>query len=588
MSGKYQKQLTIMEVIEKLNCKQWVLPNIQRRFVWDAERIVNLFDSILQGYPIGSFMVWKTTSEKTIREMQFFSFIQNYQERWHETCDEENTIKDEVYSVIDGQQRLNSIYIGLLGSYAEKLPHKKWKASYNPDIQPQRHLYLNICEPDTNDDNGRRFDLKFLSKNEFYNLPNNNYYFRLNDIRKIKNGSSDTIKQIINEMGIDKLHKQSAIKNLKIVYNTFCVSKIINYYLEEDNELDKVVDIFVRANSGGVPLSFSEMVMSKIVSEWSEARSYFDGLVSLIRNETRIEITHEFILKCFLYLFSEDIRFKITNIDNTLIDNIKKHMDDVRCVIESTCMFALSIGLNDEVIRSKYSLLPVLYYSYITGKKLNNVNNYELDKNKSGLFLKLSLIKGLFGGSPDSILLPIRKIINNSIANNNQCFPLKQISNYFIGRPRDLQLSDDDIKAKINDTHWGTADARLLLSLITNINPNFTDFHIDHLYPKRMFTSKNLKTYDFIKNNKELLSFYMDKNNWNTLGNLQLLNQQENQSKNGRSLLEWFKDNQEYASTCFIPRDDNGNYICEERDFKIFVEKRRIILFNKLKEKTKI
>ena len=71
MPGRYQPAETIKSIIEKIDKREWILPSIQRRFVWDTERIINLFDSIMQGYPIGTFMVWKVTNKDTIKK-QFF------------------------------------------------------------------------------------------------------------------------------------------------------------------------------------------------------------------------------------------------------------------------------------------------------------------------------------------------------------------------------------------------------------------------------------------------------------------------------------------------------------------------------------
>ena len=163
MPGRYQPAETIKSVIEKIDTREWILPSIQRRFVWDTDRIENLFDSIMQGYPIGTLMVWKVTSKETIKKIGFYNFLQDYQERWAETCTDYKPSSEIVYSVIDGQQRLNSLYIGLKGSYAEKLPRKRWHSAYDSSIQPKKYLYLNLCEHHSDNEENRRFyNLKFI------------------------------------------------------------------------------------------------------------------------------------------------------------------------------------------------------------------------------------------------------------------------------------------------------------------------------------------------------------------------------------------------------------------------------------------
>ena len=59
MTGKYQQPRTIRDVIQDVSQNKWILPNIQRKFVWDKERISDLFYSIKRLYPIGTFIFGK-------------------------------------------------------------------------------------------------------------------------------------------------------------------------------------------------------------------------------------------------------------------------------------------------------------------------------------------------------------------------------------------------------------------------------------------------------------------------------------------------------------------------------------------------
>lgn len=592
MPGRYQPAESIRNIINKIDTREWVLPSIQRKFVWDTERIINLFDSLMQGYPIGTLMVWKVSNRETIKKIGFYDFLQDYQERWKETCNDYRPTSDVVYSVIDGQQRLNSLYIGLKGSYAEKLPRKRWRNAYDSSIQPKMYLYINLCEHDTNEENGRYFNFSFFSDQMYNALENKNNWFKISDILDLDyydesklddDDFLDKLDRIVDEHCIVEEFKREARKTLKKLYKVVFTSLTINYYLEEDNDLDRVVDIFVRTNSGGVPLAFSDLVMSVIVSEWPEARTKIDELVTVVRSDIGIDISRDFVLKSFLYLFSQDIKFRIGNLTPNFIEEIKTNFDGVGDYIKSVCIFAKKIGLNDETIRAKYALLPLLYFSFRKGIKLDIfARNTDDDRKKCGIFLKISLIKGLFGGTPDSVLTPIRNIIKSSTTG----FPLSEISTSLVGKTKNLTFSDDEIEARVNEASWGTTDARLLLSIITEINPQFTYDHIDHLYPKSMFTDRGLNSLEFLNGNDELRSFYADSRNWNTLGNLQLLNSSENESKNDERLSSWLARKPEYKSSIFLPKDENGNEIYEDNKFKEFVTGRKKILIKLLKEKT--
>src|SRR2546426_1947901 len=112
---KNQKQ-TIRKIVGFLNNSEeeggfW-LPNIQRPFVWSEEQICRLFDSILREYPISTLLIWKTTS--TIRHRKFIDNWKNTL-RLSDFYVPEDTKKKCL--VLDGQQRLQSLFIGLCGGY---------------------------------------------------------------------------------------------------------------------------------------------------------------------------------------------------------------------------------------------------------------------------------------------------------------------------------------------------------------------------------------------------------------------------------------------------------------------------------------
>jgi len=107
---------TIRRIVGFLNNPQenggfW-LPNIQRPFVWSEDQICRLFDSIMREYPISTLLVWRTTS--TIRRRKF---IDNWKDslRLSDFYVPEDPKRKGL--VLDGQQRLQSLFIGLCGSF---------------------------------------------------------------------------------------------------------------------------------------------------------------------------------------------------------------------------------------------------------------------------------------------------------------------------------------------------------------------------------------------------------------------------------------------------------------------------------------
>lgn len=113
------KTISIREVIKKINNKEMYLPEIQRGFVWKEKQVEKLFESIFVGYPIGTLLFWKTTKKDiNENELVLYDFIKDFHERDNKDNKKASEIAsnyDIYYIVLDGQQRLSSLYIGLQG-----------------------------------------------------------------------------------------------------------------------------------------------------------------------------------------------------------------------------------------------------------------------------------------------------------------------------------------------------------------------------------------------------------------------------------------------------------------------------------------
>ena len=161
------------------------MPALQRKFTWSSRQIEMLFDSILKGYPTNSFMFWKVSDQSIKSGYRFYEFIKVFREFFAENnSDIDTTNVPDFYAVIDGQQRLTSLYIGLKGSYAYKLP-RKWLKDTEECILT-RILYLNLkacMEQDC--DYQKEFDFWFLSEPEIKDLerqPYKYFWFKVKDI----------------------------------------------------------------------------------------------------------------------------------------------------------------------------------------------------------------------------------------------------------------------------------------------------------------------------------------------------------------------------------------------------------------------
>ena len=164
----FQTPITIKEALKNINRRDYVLPAIQREFVWKADQIARLFDSLMRGYPIGSFLFWMVDRDHS-HDYVFYDFITDYHERNARHLKRlKLPEKRDVTAILDGQQRLTALNIGFYGSHAEKLP-RKWVD--NLSAYPIRHLYLNISRPAAENELGMDYDFQFLTDEKVMSVP---------------------------------------------------------------------------------------------------------------------------------------------------------------------------------------------------------------------------------------------------------------------------------------------------------------------------------------------------------------------------------------------------------------------------------
>ncbi len=442
----YQTALTIKEVVLEIHKSKYLLPAIQREFVWSAEQIEKLFDSLMRDYPISSFLFWKVTKEN-VKEYEFYEFLRNYHEKNNKRNPKAKIVgNEEITAVLDGQQRLTSLYIGLLGTYSYKIPRKRWD---NPQAYPERKLYLNLLKE--SDETELEYDFKFLTNEDGIVRNDNEFWFPVSKILDLEEQGDVSQFLLENEIftNYDKEKAKFALKMLSKLHAIIHTNLSISYYLEKSPELDKVLNIFIRINSGGTILSYSDLLLSIATTQWKDkdAREEIGSFVDEI-NEIGdgFNFNKDFVLKsCLVLADFPDFAFKIDNFNKTNMLKIEKEWENIKNSIRLTVGLLASFGYSRENLTSANSTIPIAYYlmkknhsnSFITSMKNNDER--KIIKN----WIILSLLKRVFSGQPDNVLRPIRKIINTS---QNSIFPLGDLVEYFKGTNKTLIFTNEDIE----------------------------------------------------------------------------------------------------------------------------------------------
>lgn len=578
MGSGFKEPITIKEAIDKIHSRQFLLPAIQRKFTWSSTQIEMLFDSILREYPINSFMLWRISDGEIKSGYKFYEFLTSYREFFDDNNKDIDTKgAPDFDAVIDGQQRLTSLYIGLRGTYAYKMPRLWLKDT--EECLPTRKLYLNLSKPvDQQYDNQKKYDFRFLSKSDIDRLnqtQDGSFWFEVGQILDLDD------KKLFDYIAENDLRaKEYAYETLMDLYRVIHVKKQINYYLQEEQDPDKVLEIFIRTNSGGTPLSFSDLLMSIASANWKkiDARKEMESLVKEIYGIGRpsFQVDKDFVLKTCLVLFVDNIKFQLRNFTYENVQLFETNWDKVKKSIVAAFTLFEKLGFNNTTFRAKNAAIPVIYYIYYNdlADAIVKPTYDSVDKRTISKWLILTFIKSIFGGQTDSVLVSMRRVLKDNIGKK---FPAQELMDAFKNDPARSYGFDDEFIDGLLATEKDSNDAFYVLHLLyPNLDYYNQDFHQDHLHPATIFCDKNKLDAHIPEEDRD---FAADTKNWNSVANLQLLNGLMNESKNDTPLADWVAKNNIEKKSLFV----NETTSLEIADFVDFITDRRAVIKEYLK-----
>lgn len=576
----FQTPLTIGEVIHNIHRKKYVLPAIQREFVWGTNQIEQLFDSLMQGYPVGSFLFWHVEKENS-QVFQFYEFIRNYHElKNHHNPTASIDGMEDLVAILDGQQRLTSMYIGLKGSFANKIPRLRRN---NPAAYPERFLYLDLLAPSEEFD--VIYNFRFLKEDEAAAQTEEKtaYWFKLSDILTFKQ-FMDVNTYLLQNGLLSLPSEQSTFANETLfkLFEAIHQTPSVNYYLEKDQALEKVLNIFIRVNSGGTKLSYSDLLLSIATAQWKnkDARKEITEFVDDINQiGDGFHFNKDFVLKsCLVLADFSDIAFKVDNFNASTMQKIEDEWEEIKEAIRLAVELVASFGYSESNLTSNNALIPIAYYLNQLERPQNYAISkaYEADRAILRKWFVIALLKRVFSGSPDNVLRPLRRVMKEHPGS----FPLAEIIETFKGTTKTFTFDQDELNNLLN-YQYGQSHTFSVLSVLYPTLDFRNKFHLDHIFAKSLFTRKALLDLGIAEDELET---YMDK--VNSLGNLQLLEGVPNIEKSNKPFIKWVheafpteQERQDYAGKHYIPQVD-----VEMKAFPEFIEQREKILIQAFKE----
>ncbi|GAB5461080.1 DUF262 domain-containing protein [Hoeflea alexandrii] len=528
----YQTGGTLKETLQLVGKRKYVLPAIQREFVWKPEQICKLFDSLMQGYPFGTFLLWLVNEENT-GKYKFYEFMRHYHERDNAHCKPlEDQPTGPLTAVLDGQQRLTALNIGLRGSMTLKLPNRWWN---NPSAFPKKQLYLNLLKSGEADEEGIKYEFSFLTEERSKEITPDECWFRVPDILDIDDAPA--MLAWVNSR-LPQVQTNQAFKVLNQLYQVVHNKVLVAYYEEKSQDLGKVLNIFIRTNSGGTVLSYSDLLLSIAVAQWSkhDARDEIHALVDQLNDIGQgFAFSKDLVLKAGLMLSDiGNVGFKVENFNRENMEILESKWTGVKDALLLTTQLIASFGFSGQTLRADSAILPIAYYLHqlAPGDAYLTQTKYQADRQAIRDWFIRSLLKasGIWGSGLDTLLTALRDAIKE---HGKEAFPHMRIREVMARRGKTLNFEPEEIE-ELADMAYGDKRLFALLTLIFPFVDTGYNFHIDHIFPKAIFNKRNLEKNDVA--GAQIEDF---KGKSERLGNLQLLLGAINNEKRKKMPAEW-------------------------------------------------
>ncbi|MHA3845715.1 DUF262 domain-containing protein [Mycoplasma sp. VS276A1] len=614
-------QISIKEWIKGMDESNVLIPHIQRRFVWNKRDIEIFMDSLLNNYPCPPVLSWNITAKEyaskvsggDISKCDLFKFNRDFIENSPVSKSKPTNLaskdKDQKLDIIfDGQQRLTSIYIAFTGELTKKKLTVK-----NKNSETSYALYLSLDKRNDKDNIQFHFIDSELDKKQDY--------FKVSDMQDItaycesENESLEKINKYILENNIDDEGKERIIK----LYDVFTSKNIIHKMnISTDKEFNDVIDIFIRLNNGGTPLDSWELIYSRLIANWEGGKEKIDKLSEDFTREAQTgnKFDRGFIISSCIYLVADDtiIRAdKIIESKELTAKIVHRIRNDWKNIVQAFEVAAnlLHMFYKHIKIPSFYPLLPIMYYVYKFNK---NYYDYFKDiadgrefRDNARDFLFISFVKNAFSNGPYTILAQAKNEIDMWFINknNDKKFTVEKFYNSDFIKIRGTErfcLTEENINNILDKLSKNNMTLIVLANLkeYQNVVGKETiSLHQDHIFAQALFSKWHFeKVYsqgqevndrerEIITKKQEEWTILKDK-----LPNLQLLTQNENQSKKDKTIEQWLSEsNENKVKYSEVHKVENNERIVDKweewnvKNFEDFYNNRRQNIFNELKDR---
>lgn len=549
---------TIMGLLNQIHDKEVVLPAIQRDFVWTEAQTAKLLDSIMRGYPVGIVLLWETYND-----IQYRPFVTDFRVGNLHTYDD-NAKKRRIRLVLDGQQRLQSLYIALRGQReGRELYLDVLSGQDSDDVADDRFLFEFMARERADERNAETHAERAASK-ELDSTPY--WWLSAQDLFGMKaRERQDFVKQTAVDLHLSDDDELLLSQNLATFDDVLTRDENILKLSTIDENLPAesayrkseadVLEIFVRVNREGTPLSRSDLIFSMLKLSWKESAEGLPEFVDAVNEGNSFDLDTDFVVRC-LFAVSDlgsrldlNVLRKKSNVE-ALKANFTKCCDAIRATVDFVqreCKCASS-----DLLGSSHTLVPFVYYFFHLPR--HDVPNGQVDRVRTAVYL-LGLARPFSRYSESRIGAFLKADLQPLAIKADRRFPLEAT----IDRVRRWEKVQS--VAELAQSNVG-----LTLHLIQGLSGGKVQYkgnapEVDHIFPR-----------------SELRVKKVDEDLINDLANFWILILGKNRNKSNRKPREYFADvSKRQLKDALIDAE-----LLDYRLYKRFLETRREAIVERL------
>ena len=602
---------SIRHILADIDTKKIYLPALQRKFIWGKRQIELLFDSLMRDYPFGTFLFWNLDRKKA-EHYVFYEFLTEYDEQSPYNRRKTGAfLHQEIIGVLDGQQRLSSMYIGLMGTHAERTRYGRVS---DPNAYPKMSLYLNLLSLPYTIDANNRIHAEEEKNFEFCFLTEENAAAKVERAALAENGEPGGIEPMFwmkvgtvlswddTDPEFDRLidgfcaqcrtevQKQAfsekrrlVRRGLEILHKRMFKDELINYFTVAKDDLEDILKIFVRVNSGGTILSKTDLLFSTIVATWDDGREEIERVLRTINGlGDGFSFGNEYLMRCCLVLSEGPVVYKVNSFKAENVQRIRDEWPKIAAAVIKTVELLAEFGFSGSLLTSQNATIILSYYIY-KGGSLDKASKDAMKK-----YLVHALLNTIYGSSQEALIAALRKAFREEIKDESgnvtyrlrfPRFSFDELIKIELPQQKRLTVTEADIEQFLM-SRKGPAAFFVLTLLYPNLRYNEVSFHQDHIHPASGFTEKNFEEMGIpVEQWQEWL------NCRDCVPNLQLMEGRQNCSKNAAPFKIWHGQMDESQQAAFAV----NNYLppgvsLDFKDFMGFFALRKEMLRNAVRK----